>query len=130
MPPRLGKVMGAENHVEDKGVEGNRSLRKMLQCPFRYTVRARSLADLENPHGRFFRLILNAGRYRRTWVATQATFEICAATAFRTAPEKFSIHVSIVIPLRNSGSNETSSSKRVWNLAQSVRLKSGRSGEW
>jgi len=45
--PRLGKVMGAENRVEDTAVEGNPSLGKMLQCPVRYTVRARSLADLE-----------------------------------------------------------------------------------
>jgi hypothetical protein len=43
--------MGAKNHVEDTGEEGNRSLGKMLQCPVRYTVRARSLADLETPDG-------------------------------------------------------------------------------
>ena len=31
MLPRLGKVMGAENRVEDTGEEGNRSLGKVLQ---------------------------------------------------------------------------------------------------
>jgi len=54
-----------------------------------------------------------------------------AARAFRTAPEKFSTHVSIAIPLCNSGSNGIWSSKWIWKLAQSVRLKSGRSsGFW
>ena len=43
--------MGAENRVEDTSEEGNRSLGKLLQCPVRYTVRARSLADLETPYG-------------------------------------------------------------------------------
>jgi len=43
--------MGAENCVEDAGEEGNRSLGKLLQYPVRYTVRARSLADLENTDG-------------------------------------------------------------------------------
>ena len=43
--------MGAENRVEDTGEEGNRSLGKMLQCPVRDTVRARSLADLETTDG-------------------------------------------------------------------------------
>ena len=47
MLPRLGKVKGAENRVEDTCEEGNRSLGKMLQCPVRYIVLARSLADLE-----------------------------------------------------------------------------------
>jgi len=51
-----------------------------------------------------------------------------AARAFRTAPEKFSTYVSIAISLCNSGSNGISSSKWVWKLAQSVCLKSGRSG--
>jgi len=40
-------VIGAENRGEDTGEEVNRSLGKALQCPVRYTVRARSLADLE-----------------------------------------------------------------------------------
>ena len=44
MLPRLGKVMGAENRVEDMGEEENRSLGKMLQYPVRDTVWARSLA--------------------------------------------------------------------------------------
>jgi hypothetical protein len=43
--------MGAENRVEDTGEEGDRSLWNMLECPLRYTVRARSLADLEIPDG-------------------------------------------------------------------------------
>jgi hypothetical protein len=47
----LGKVVVAENGVEDTGEEGNRSLGKVLQCPVRYTVRTRSLADLETPDG-------------------------------------------------------------------------------
>jgi hypothetical protein len=47
MLPYLGKVMGAENRIEDVGQEGNRSLAKMLQGPVRDTFRARSLADLE-----------------------------------------------------------------------------------
>jgi len=46
------------------------------------------------------------------------------------APEKFSTHMSIVISLCNSRSTEISSSKLVWKLAQSVRLKSGRPGGW
>ena len=48
---RLGKVVGAENRVEDTGEVGNRSLRKMLLCLVRDTVRARSLADLETSDG-------------------------------------------------------------------------------
>ena len=51
MLPRLGKVVGAENRVEDTCEEGNRSLGKMLQCPVRDSVRAKSLADLETPDG-------------------------------------------------------------------------------
>ena len=51
MLPRLGKVMGAENRVENVGEEGNRSLGKMLQCPVRDTFRVRSLAELETPDG-------------------------------------------------------------------------------
>jgi hypothetical protein len=43
--------MGAENRVEDTGEKGNRSSGKMLQCPVRYTIWARSLADLEIPGG-------------------------------------------------------------------------------
>jgi len=39
--------MGSENRVEYTGEEGNRSLEKMVQCPILYTVRARSLAELE-----------------------------------------------------------------------------------
>jgi hypothetical protein len=51
MLPLLGKVMGAENHFEDMGEEGNRSLGKMLKYPVRDTVWARSVADLETPDG-------------------------------------------------------------------------------
>ena len=49
--PRLGKVMAAENRIEDMGEEGNRSLGKMLLGPVRDTVRARSLTDLDTPDG-------------------------------------------------------------------------------
>ena len=49
MLPRLGKVEGVENRVEDMGEEGNRSVRQMLQCLVRDTVRDRSLPDLETP---------------------------------------------------------------------------------
>jgi hypothetical protein len=41
--------VGEEKSVEDLGEEGYRSLGKMFQGPVRYTVRARSLADFENP---------------------------------------------------------------------------------
>ena len=51
MLPRLGKVVGAENRVEDTGEVGNRSLGKMLQCPVLDTVWARSLAELEISDG-------------------------------------------------------------------------------
>jgi len=44
-------VIGAENHIEDIGEEGNHSLEKMLQCPVRDTFGARSLTDLETPDG-------------------------------------------------------------------------------
>ena len=43
--------MCAENRIEDTGEEVNRSLGKILQFPVRYTVRARSLADLETSDG-------------------------------------------------------------------------------
>ena len=49
--------MGAENNVGDTGEEGNRSLGKMFQYLVRYTVRARSLADLETPDG-FVNLVM------------------------------------------------------------------------
>ena len=48
---RSGKVMSAENRVEDMGKEGNRSLGEVLQCPVRDTVRARGLSELETPVG-------------------------------------------------------------------------------
>ena len=47
--PHLGKVMGAENRIEDLGQSGNRSLGKMHQCRFRDIFRSLSLADLETP---------------------------------------------------------------------------------
>jgi len=74
-------------------------------------------------------LILNAGRYRRQWIVTRATLWFHAARAFRTAPE-FSTYVSIAISLSNSESNGISSSKCIWNLAQSLRLTSVGSGWW
>jgi hypothetical protein len=42
--------MGEENRIENLGQEGFYSLGKMLQGPVRYTVWARSLADLETPN--------------------------------------------------------------------------------
>ena len=51
MIPRLGEVMSADYRVEDMSEEGNRSLGKVLQCPVRETVWARSLADLETRDG-------------------------------------------------------------------------------
>jgi hypothetical protein len=41
--------MNAENGVEDMSEDGNLSLGKMIQCPVRYTFRARSVADLDTP---------------------------------------------------------------------------------
>jgi hypothetical protein len=43
--------MGEENRTENLSQEGYRSLGKMLQGPVRYTVLARSLADLETTDG-------------------------------------------------------------------------------
>ena len=51
MLPPFGKVMGAENRVEDMGEEGNRPLGKLLQCPDRDNFAASSLAELETPDG-------------------------------------------------------------------------------
>jgi len=51
-----------------------------------------------------------------------------AARAFRTTTEKFTTHMSISIPLFNSGSKGIWSSNLVWKLVQSVSLKSGWSG--
>ena len=46
----LGReVMVEENCVEDLDQEGYRSMEKMLQGSVRYTVWAKSLADLETP---------------------------------------------------------------------------------
>jgi hypothetical protein len=59
------------------------------------------------------------------------TCSVERARVLRTASEKLSTHVSIAIPLCNSRLNLTSGSRWVWNWAQSVRLKSGRSvGCW
>jgi len=41
--------MGEENRIEDLDQKGYRLLGKMLQGPVRYTVWARSLAELETP---------------------------------------------------------------------------------
>jgi len=43
--------MSEENHIENLGNEGNRSLGKMLQGPVQDTVWAQSLADVETPDG-------------------------------------------------------------------------------
>jgi hypothetical protein len=43
--------MGEKNCVEDLDQEGYRSLGTILQCCVRYTVRTRSLADLEIADG-------------------------------------------------------------------------------
>jgi hypothetical protein len=43
--------MGEEDRVENLDKEGYRSLGKMLQCPVRVTVWARSLADIKVPDG-------------------------------------------------------------------------------
>jgi hypothetical protein len=52
-----------------------------------------------------------------------------AAKAFRTAPEKFSTHVSISIPLCNCGSNGILFFQVSLEIGQSGHLKSGRSGD-
>jgi hypothetical protein len=49
--PHGKEVMGEENRIEDLGQEGYRLLGNMLQDPVRYTVWARSLAELETPDG-------------------------------------------------------------------------------
>jgi hypothetical protein len=43
--------MGEEDGFKNEDQEGYRSLWEMLQSPVRYTVRARSLTDLETPDG-------------------------------------------------------------------------------
>jgi len=47
--PQGREVMGEKNCVEVPGQKRFRSLGKMLQGSVRYTVWARSLADLETP---------------------------------------------------------------------------------
>ena len=49
--------MGAEDLVEDMGEEGCRPLGKMLQCPIRNTVRARSPADVGHNYRQLLGLI-------------------------------------------------------------------------
>jgi hypothetical protein len=49
--PQGREVMGEENCVEHPDQKGYRSLGKMLQGSVRYTVWAKSLADLETPDG-------------------------------------------------------------------------------
>jgi hypothetical protein len=44
-------MMGEEDRIENLDKKGYRWLWEILQGPFRDTVRARSLADLETPHG-------------------------------------------------------------------------------
>ena len=86
MLPRLGKVLGAESRVEDIGEEGNRSLGKMLQCPVRDTVRARSLADLETLDG-----CVNLVRGGELWFAGRA---------YKVRPQR---HVTISITAGTDG---------------------------
>jgi hypothetical protein len=54
--PYWRKVVGAGNRIEDLDQEENCPHVKMLQCPVRDTVRARSLANLKAPDG-FLNLI-------------------------------------------------------------------------
>jgi hypothetical protein len=49
--PYRRKVMDAEDSVEDKDKKVDRTLRKMLQDPFRDIVRARCLAEFKTPNG-------------------------------------------------------------------------------
>jgi hypothetical protein len=56
--------MGAEDRVENLDKKGYRLLGKMLQCPVRDTVRARSLADLKAPDG-----FLNVVEFGQLWFA-------------------------------------------------------------
>jgi hypothetical protein len=49
--PRCREVMGEEDSFKDQDQEGYRPLWEMLQSRVRYTVRARSLCDLENTGG-------------------------------------------------------------------------------
>ena len=94
------------------------------------SFQSRVLGDIPLLCSRFFRRfsswmpagIISRGSPRGRHLAIQA------ARAFRTAPEKFSTHVSIAILLCNSRSNGIWYSKWVWKLAQSMRLKSERSG--
>jgi hypothetical protein len=51
MLPQGREAMGEENCIEDPDQERYRSLGKMFQGSVRYTVWARSLADLETPVG-------------------------------------------------------------------------------
>ena len=68
-------------------------------------------------------LILNACRYRWSWVVTRATLGSLCCQSLQNGDGEVSTHVSIAISLCNSGSKGISSSKLVWKLAQSVRLK-------
>ena len=47
----MGKVVVAENRVEDMDEEGSRSLGKILQCSIRDVVQARSFSDSDNHVG-------------------------------------------------------------------------------
>jgi len=72
--------------------------------------------------------ILNTGRDLGRGSAIGRRLGVDASIAPRLAPETISTRVSISIPLCNSGLNGISASRWVWNLAESVRLTSGRSG--
>jgi hypothetical protein len=56
--------MGTEDRVENLDNKGYRSLGRMLQCPVRDAVRARSLAELKTPDG-----VLNLVRVGQHWFA-------------------------------------------------------------
>jgi hypothetical protein len=51
MLPHCREVMGEEDRSENQDKEGYHSLWEMLQGPFRDTVWARSLSDLETSDG-------------------------------------------------------------------------------
>jgi len=94
--------------------------------------KAGSLLTCHCLHSRFVRRIsssMPAGSGGRG-SSRERHLRLDAATAFRTAPEKFSTHVSIAIPLCNSGSHGIWSFKWIWKLTHSVRLQSRRPGGW
>ena len=51
MLPSLGKVMSTDRRIESMVEKENCSVVEKLQCPVLDTFRAKSLGDLETPHG-------------------------------------------------------------------------------